>query len=82
MIVLYLIAVLDFTHAHVHKCVYVSLGASKILALHELDFFLYFSSENSILNCVTVSGVTPMGSGWANPRAPGLRGHLKGALSL
>ena len=29
-----------------------------------------------------LSGVTPMGSGWANPRAPGLRGHLQGALSL
>ena len=25
-----------------------------VLALHELDFFLYFSSENSILSCVTV----------------------------
>ena len=25
------------------------------------------------------SGVTPMGSGWANPRAPGLRGHPQGA---
>ena len=24
------------------------------LALHELDFFLYFSLENSILSCVTV----------------------------
>ena len=24
-----------------------------------------------------ISGVTPMGSGWANPRAPGLRGHPK-----
>ena len=30
----------------------------------------------------TSSGVTPMGSGWANPRAPGLRGHPQGALSL
>ena len=28
------------------------------------------------------SGVTPMGSGWANPRAPGLRGHPQGAPSL
>ena len=26
------------------------------------------------------SGATPMGSGWANPRAPGLRGHPQGAL--
>ena len=24
---------------------------------------------------VAISGVTPMGSGWANPRAPWLRGH-------
>ena len=24
---------------------------------------------------ITNNGVTPMGSGWANPRAPGLRGH-------
>ena len=29
-----------------------------------------------------VSGVTPMGSEWANPRAPELRGHPQGALSL
>ena len=28
------------------------------------------------------SGVTPMGSGWANPRAPELRGHPQGAPSL
>ena len=31
---------------------------------------------------VTDSGVTPMGSGWANPRAPGLRGHPQGAPLL
>ena len=24
---------------------------------------------------ITISGVTPMGSEWANSRAPGLRGH-------
>ena len=28
------------------------------------------------------SGVTPMGSGWANPQAPRLRGHPQGAPSL
>ena len=28
------------------------------------------------------SGVTPMGSGWANPRAPELKGHPAGAPSL
>ena len=31
---------------------------------------------------VRPSGVTPMGSGWANPRAPGQRGHPQGASSL
>ena len=31
---------------------------------------------------VQLSGVTPMGSGWANPRAPGQRGHPQGASSL
>ena len=38
---------------------------------------------NSVPYIIEISsGVTPMGSGWANPRAPGLRGHPKGALSL
>ena len=41
----------------------------------------YFGCMN-IAVLSTGSGVTPMGSGWANPRAPGLRGHPQGALSL
>ena len=32
----------------------------------------------AVVDC-DLSGVTPMGSGWANPRAPVLRGHPQGA---
>ena len=31
---------------------------NSILALHDLDFVLYFSLENSILSCVTVGPIT------------------------
>ena len=31
---------------------------------------------------ITISGVTPMGSEWANSRAPGLRGHPGAPLTL
>ena len=47
------------------------------LPVYCFDFtlsFLFFS--------YLFSGVTPMGSGWANPRAPGLRGHPQGAPLL
>ena len=39
-------------------------------------------SCNFVAFCEICSGVTPMGSEWANPRAPGLRGHPQDALSL
>ena len=39
---LYIVVYIDFDPGNI------------VLALHELDFFLYFSLENSILSCVTV----------------------------
>ena len=46
----------------------------------ELDFTLSHLHRTQWPDML--SGVTPMGSGWANPRAPRLMGHPQGALRV
>ena len=50
--------------------------------LHELYNLVQDRQRWCDVVAVASSGVTPMGSGWANPRAPGPRGHPQGAPSL
>ena len=70
----------DIRRSHYLTASPPSLSVSEMILSTPEAFFCF--KADSFTTFSLLSGVTRMGIGWANPRAPGLRGHSQGAPSL